>query len=76
MAIGCHVEKFIENPTVSGKKIMRNSKDIITQSGISFGTSGARGLVIDFTPDVCAAFTHAFVAVLRQEFSTNQLALA
>ncbi|MCQ4054019.1 phosphomannomutase [Aeromonas sp. SG16] len=55
---------------------MRNSKDIITQSGISFGTSGARGLVIDFTPDVCAAFTHAFVAVLRHEFSTNQLALA
>ncbi|MGL4895556.1 MAG: phosphomannomutase, partial [Shewanella sp.] len=39
-------------------------------------TSGARGLVVDFTPEVCAAFTHAFVAVLRQKFAPKQLALA
>ncbi|HGY1051988.1 TPA: phosphomannomutase [Aeromonas salmonicida subsp. pectinolytica] len=55
---------------------MNNTQSIIIQSGISFGTSGARGLVIDFTPEVCAAFTHAFVAVLRKEFSPKQLALA
>lgn len=55
---------------------MRNTKDVIISSGISFGTSGARGLVVDFTPEVCAAFTHAFVAVLRQEFAPKQLALA
>lgn len=55
---------------------MNNTQSIIIHSGISFGTSGARGLVVDFTPEVCAAFTHAFVAVLRQEFSPKQLALA
>ncbi|MFQ1966689.1 phosphomannomutase [Aeromonas veronii] len=55
---------------------MINTQSIISQSGIAFGTSGARGLVVDFTPDVCAAFTHAFVAVLRQEFAPKQLALA
>ncbi|KXU81616.1 phosphomannomutase [Aeromonas enteropelogenes] len=55
---------------------MNNTQSIIIHSGISFGTSGARGLVVDFTPEVCAAFTHAFVAVLRQEFVPKQLALA
>ena len=52
------------------------SRDVINSSSISFGTSGARGLVVDFTPQVCAAFTHAFVAVLRDEFAVTQLALA
>lgn len=53
-----------------------NSSTLIFESGVAFGTSGARGLVIDFTPEVCAAFTHAFVAVLRNEFAPKQLALA
>jgi len=35
------------------------SKNVINQSGIEFGTSGARGLVTDFTPEVCFAFTCA-----------------
>ncbi|MCO4209767.1 phosphomannomutase [Aeromonas hydrophila] len=55
---------------------MLNTKNIIGTSGIQFGTSGARGLVVDFNPEVCAAFTHAFVAVLRNEFATKKLALA
>lgn len=53
-----------------------NTKQVISESYIAFGTSGARGLVVDFTPQVCAAFTHAFVAVLRNEFYINKLALA
>lgn len=53
-----------------------NVQHVIATSRIAFGTSGARGLVVDFTPEVCAAFTHAFVAVLRQEFAPKQLALA
>ncbi|MFM4774580.1 phosphomannomutase [Aeromonas veronii] len=53
-----------------------NSSKLIAEAGIAFGTSGARGLVVDFTPEVCAAFTHAFVAVLRQEFASKKLALA
>ncbi|WP_270795482.1 phosphomannomutase [Aeromonas sp. QDB11] len=55
---------------------MLNTKNVIGTSGVKFGTSGARGLVVDFNPEVCAAFTHAFVAVLRNEFAPRQLALA
>ena len=40
----------------------------ITASGsVSFGTSGARGLVADFTPGLCAAFTQAFLHVIGPE---------
>ena len=53
-----------------------NSSTLIAEGGVVFGTSGARGLVVDFTPEVCAAFTHAFVAVMRQEFDVKQMALA
>lgn len=53
-----------------------NSSAVIAYSGIAFGTSGARGLVVDFTPEVCAAFTHAFVAVMRREFAFTHMALA
>ena len=53
-----------------------NSSALIAEGGVAFGTSGARGLVVDFTPEVCAAFTHAFVAVMRQEFDVKQMALA
>lgn len=55
---------------------MLNTRNVIGTSGVQFGTSGARGLVVDFTPEVCAAFVHAFVTVLRNKFSLKQLALA
>lgn len=38
-----------------------DSSIIIEQSGIEFGTSGARGLVTNFTNEVCFAFTLAFL---------------
>ncbi|TMO71478.1 phosphomannomutase [Pseudoalteromonas sp. S3785] len=50
--------------------------EIIVNSGVAFGTSGARGLVNDFTPDVCAAFAIAFVKSIDNEFSFNTVALA
>lgn len=53
-----------------------NSSAVIAGSGIAFGTSGARGLVVDFTAEVCAAFTHAFVAVMQREFAFTHMALA
>jgi phosphomannomutase len=53
-----------------------NSSAVIAGSGIAFGTSGARGLVVDFTAEVCAAFTHAFVAVMQREFEFTHMALA
>jgi phosphomannomutase len=40
---------------------------VINQSGIKFGTSGARGLVTQFTPNVCAAFTLSFVASIKKK---------
>lgn len=52
------------------------SQVVISEGHIAFGTSGARGLVVDFTPEVCAAFTHAFVAAMRQDLDVIQMALA
>lgn len=49
---------------------------IIKDSGVAFGTSGARGLVTDFKPEVCAALTLAFIQVMQQSVSFNRLALA
>ncbi|CCN35031.1 Phosphomannomutase [Vibrio nigripulchritudo SO65] len=55
---------------------MLNTKDIIQGSGIQFGTSGARGLVEQFSPEVCAAFVHAFISVMAKQFSFEQVAVA
>ncbi len=49
---------------------------VINQSGIKFGTSGARGLVTQFTSDVCAAFTLSFVASMTKQFDVNKIAIA
>tara|TARA_R110002033_G_scaffold170585_1_gene213438 strand:- start:6346 stop:7773 length:1428 start_codon:yes stop_codon:yes gene_type:complete len=49
---------------------------VIKDCGIAFGTSGARGLVTDFLPEVSAAFTVAFIQVLKQRFDFNRLAIA
>jgi phosphomannomutase len=51
------------------------SSALIANSGIKFGTSGARGLVEQFTDDVCAAFTLAFVAVMKQKFAFTRVAI-
>lgn len=55
---------------------MLNSRHIIESSNIAFGTSGARGLVVDFTPEVCAAFAHSFIDVMAKEFTFDTIALA
>lgn len=52
------------------------SGDVLSASGVQFGTSGARGLVTQFTSDVCAAFTHAFIASIRKNFTFTQVAVA
>jgi phosphomannomutase len=51
------------------------TSNIITSSGIAFGTSGARGLVEQFTDDVCAAFTTAFLAEMKKHFQFERLAI-
>lgn len=35
------------------------------KTGVRFGTSGVRGLVVDLTPEICRAYTHAFLDVLE-----------
>lgn len=55
---------------------MKTIKDVISQSGIKFGTSGARGLVVDFTPEVCIAFTLSFLDAMKKNFSFAKVALA
>lgn len=54
---------------------MFNTKEVIANSGIAFGTSGARGLVTQFTSQVCAAFTCSFVAQMRSRFSFDSVAI-
>ncbi|MGB0732773.1 MAG: phosphomannomutase, partial [Pontibacterium sp.] len=47
----------------------------LTESQIQFGTSGARGLVSQFTDEACAAFTVAFIEVMKNEFVFDRIAL-
>jgi phosphomannomutase len=53
-----------------------DTKSVITTSNITFGTSGARGLVTDFRPEVCAAFVHAFLQVISHNFKFNTIYIA
>lgn len=53
-----------------------NSKNILQESTVSFGTSGARGLVADFSLPVCSAFVHAFINVISKNFDFREVALA
>ncbi|MCO7188736.1 MULTISPECIES: phosphomannomutase [unclassified Pseudoalteromonas] len=48
---------------------------IIKDSGIAFGTSGARGLVEQFQPEVCFAFTQAFIESLRAQYEFDSIAI-
>jgi phosphomannomutase len=49
---------------------------VMQQSGVAFGTSGARGLVAAMTDEVCAAYTQAFVKTVQSAFSFKQVAIA
>lgn len=52
------------------------STTVINVSGIQFGTSGARGLVTQFSSDACAAFTHAFISSIADKFEFKKVAVA
>lgn len=52
------------------------SDNVIANSGIKFGTSGARGLVKQFTPQACAAFTQAFLTTVEADFQFAKVAVA
>jgi len=52
------------------------ASEILKSSNVLFGTSGARGLVLDFTNTTTAAFTHAFLDVVSRNFDFDTVALA
>ncbi len=52
------------------------SSSVIKDSGVAFGTSGARGLVTQFTPNVCAAFSVGFIAAIKPYFKFRKVAIA
>ncbi|RJX72373.1 phosphomannomutase [Vibrio sinensis] len=52
------------------------SSRVIKNSGVTFGTSGARGLVEQFSPEVCVAFTYAFIKSIKERFVFNTVAIA
>ena len=52
------------------------SSKVLSESGVAFGTSGARGLVTQFTDNVCAAFTLAFTQCMQRNFSFQSVAIA
>lgn len=47
---------------------------LMNKSGVRFGTSGARGLVVDMTCEVCFAYTSAFLQAISA--TTGRVALA
>lgn len=52
------------------------SSAVIKESGVAFGTSGARGLVTQFSSNVCAAFSVAFISAIKPFFSFKKVAIA
>jgi len=49
---------------------------VISRSKIAFGTSGARGLVEQFSDDTCAAFAVAFITNMQAKFTFDRVAIA
>lgn len=49
-------------------------QELMTSSGVRFGTSGARGLVADMSDDVCYAYTAAFLEAISA--TSGDVALA
>lgn len=50
-------------------------QQMMLDSGVAFGTSGARGLVSQMTDEVCAAYTLAFIQSLTLAGSGQKIAL-
>ncbi len=52
------------------KNIIR-IEDLMSRSGVGFGTSGARGLALNMTDEVCYAYTAAFIQYLEERGELN-----
>src|SRR5690349_21436053 len=47
-------------------------QELMDQSGVKFGTSGARGLVTEMTDRICYAYTRGFLQFLEQSGELTQ----
>lgn len=54
---------------------MKVCSEIVKSSGVQFGTSGARGLVEQFSSEVCAAFTAAFIDAMKKTFEFKRISI-
>ena len=50
-------------------------QELMQQSGVAFGTSGVRGLVTQMSNEICAAYTTAFLKVLKASFQFERVAV-
>jgi phosphomannomutase len=50
-----------------------NIIDLMSDSGVGFGTSGARGLVVKMTDQVCYAYTRAFLQYLQTDEQAQKI---
>lgn len=50
-------------------------RQLMDSSGVTFGTSGVRGLVSAMNNDVCAAYAAAFLSVTRRSFKVTRIAI-
>jgi hypothetical protein len=50
------------SPQVFLHMTTHNFNDMVTRSGVAFGTSGARGLVADLTDELCYPYASASLA--------------
>lgn len=60
-----------------GKSTLQTIKiqDLMQKSGVAFGTSGTRGLVVHMTDEVCDAYATAFLTVVARSFRFERVAL-
>ena len=58
-------QQFFQGGILMGSKSIK-IEDLMAQSGVKFGTSGARGLACDMTDEVCYAYTWAFLQYLEE----------
>lgn len=50
-------------------------KYYVEESGVGFGTSGARGLVTALTEEICVAYTSAFLKIVAESFDFERVAI-
>jgi phosphomannomutase len=62
-------ENFAHQQGLSNMNVLP-LQDLALQSGVAFGTSGARGKVVDMTPELCHAYTTAFINAVVPKAST------